>query len=38
LSLALDPYPRSPAAALAEAPPEVKDSPFGALAKLRQMK
>jgi len=38
LSLSLDPYPRSPAA-LAEAPPaDTKDSPFAALAKLRQMK
>jgi uncharacterized metal-binding protein YceD (DUF177 family) len=38
LSLALDPYPRSPAAIAATAPGEPIESPFAALAKLRQMK
>jgi uncharacterized metal-binding protein YceD (DUF177 family) len=39
LSLALDPYPRAPGAALpdeASAPPLPEDHPFAALARLRQ--
>ena len=36
LSLALDPYPRAPGAAAAEGRVETADSPFAALAKLRE--
>jgi len=36
LSLALDPYPRAPGAGLGEASGGMGDSPFAALAKLRE--